>query len=392
MRTKKIAGLTAFILFFLIIISACTKQKDEWESKVEIIDGVKVVHNFQPMQNEAFKPIEFIEDLSIGGEEADENYMFVRPIDIDSDSFGNIYVLDYRDCTIKKYNTQGKHIKNIGRKGQGPGEFQMPLFLQISQDDKIYVGDILAKNIAIFSVNGDYLKTIKVKEPVDNTIIIQNEEIIAGIRYSIETETGEREHTYKVYKCSFQMDKLFEIYSQRQPMIGRINDGQFSLDYPWFVKWDINSKNNIYIATANKYKINVFSSKGSLLFKFDLDFKPIPVTGEAQRKVMEILDKLKGMLDVQETSKYLEFYPVFKNLFIDMKDRIWIEYYRPSWRDKPRKETFFNVFSSNGKFLFTTKIDKVVFPQLIFKNEYVYTLTQDESGFTKALRLRIIEN
>jgi len=392
MKNKfKVISIVLFVSVILVFVS-CGKKKTDWKSKIEVVDGVKVVHNFQPEQNEAFKPIEFVEDLSIGGEEVDENYIFIRPIDIDSDSSGNIYVLDYRDCSIKKYDAQGKHIKNIGRRGQGPGEFQMPLFLQISQHNKIYTGDILSRRIEMFSVNGDYLKTLKMEEPVEHISISQNDEFVAGIRYSIEEENKEREYIYKVCKVDSQMNKIFEIYIQKQPKFGQISDGEFSLNYHWFVKCDINSKNNIYVATANKYEINVFSSEGSLLFKFDLDFKPIPVTGEAQRKVMEILDKLKGMLDVQKTSKHLEFYPVFRTISIDEKDRIWVEHYKPYWRDKPRKKTFFNVFSSKGKFLFTTKIDKVIFPKLIFKNGYVYVLTRDESGFTKALRLRMVEN
>jgi len=44
------------------------------------------------------------EDLSIGIDEGDENYMFSYPFDVDSDSHGNIYVLDFTERTIKKMN------------------------------------------------------------------------------------------------------------------------------------------------------------------------------------------------------------------------------------------------------------------------------------------------
>ncbi len=54
------------------------------------------------------------------------------PVDIDSDNEGNIYVLDRRDYIVKKHNTQGLLIKNIGERGQGPSEFQMPLSFCIS--------------------------------------------------------------------------------------------------------------------------------------------------------------------------------------------------------------------------------------------------------------------
>ncbi len=389
MRTAtKAISIILFLLIFIIALSS-EKQKSEWKGKIETIDGVKVVHNFK---NDLFKPLKFVEDLSIGIEEGDENYMFSNPKDIDSDSKGNIYVLDSRECTVKKYDSQGKHIKNIGRKGQGPGEFEMPYFFELSQQDKIYVGDTLARKIDIFKANGGYLKTLEAREWIDQVSINQKEELIAGFKSPMEGENKEVKFIYEVCKYDSKMNKIFEFYSQKQVFTFRISDGEFTLDYPIFVKWDIDSKDNVYIGTANKYEINVFSSKGSLLFKLSLDFKPIPVTGEAQRKSLEILNRLKDVINFQETRKLLEFYPVFNSISIDEKDQIWIEHYQPYWRDKPRKEATFDVFSSDGKFLFSTKIDKSIFPKLTFKNGYIYILATEESGFSRALRLRIVEN
>ena len=77
---------------------------------------------------------------------------------------------------------------------------------------------------------------------------------------------------------------------------------------------------------------------------------------------------------------------------IDENDRIWIEHYEPFFKDKPRTETTYDIFSSDGKFLFTTQINQNVYPQLIFKNGYIYTLARSESGYAIALRMRMIEN
>ena len=73
MKSKTIVVFIVLLFFVFIMFFSCKKQKTEWKSKIEVVDGVKVVHNFQPEQNEAFKPIEFVENLSIGGEEVDEN-------------------------------------------------------------------------------------------------------------------------------------------------------------------------------------------------------------------------------------------------------------------------------------------------------------------------------
>lgn len=160
MKNKtKVISIVLFFLIFITIVS-CKKQETDWKGKTEMVDGVKVVHNFQPDQNEKFKPIKFVEDLFIGIEEGDENYMFNYPADIDSDSLGNIYVLDWGDGTIKKYDSHGFHIKNIGRKGEGPGELQSPRYLCISDQGNIYV-DKGMNQIEIFDLNGEYQRTLK---------------------------------------------------------------------------------------------------------------------------------------------------------------------------------------------------------------------------------------
>jgi hypothetical protein len=390
MKNKaKVISVILFISAFMMLLS-CQKQKAEWKGTIEEVDGVKVVHNFEPDYEESFKPIEFIVDLSIGEEEEDdENYMFSGPRDIDADTQGNIYVLDFEEKTIKKYDAQGKHIKNISRVGQGPGEFEYPRYLCISELGNIYVADVSERKIEVFNLEGEYERALKVKN-LGEISVTRNEELIIGAKYPEKGKKDEIQFSYKIAVYDLQKNEILDFYRQEQLKWDRVSDGAFTFEFPLFVKWDINSQNHIVIATANKYEMNVFTPEGGLLFKFNLDCKPIPVKDEVKRKISEILKKLRS--GDPETRKIVEYYPVFNGISIDEKDRIWIERYEPFWRDKPRTETSYDVFSSDGKFLFSTKINKYVYPQLIFKNGYIYTLSRVESGYTIALRLRMKEN
>lgn len=380
------------LVFCSIISTACKKPETGWKGKIETIDGVKVVHNFEPDPEESFKPIEFIVDLSIGEEEYDENYMFSYPRDIDADSYGNIYVLDSREFTIKKYDSQGKHVKNIGRFGQGPGELDYPRYLCVSERGNIYVTELLERKVEVFNLEGEYQRVLILKN-LDEVSVTRNEELIIGARYSEKGEKDEIQYFYKVGTYDRQKDEILEFYSQKQMRTARVSDGTFTFEYPVFVRWNINSQNHIVIATANKYEMNVFTPEGGLLFKFNLDRKPIPVKDEVKRKISEILKRIRSGLGIDdpEIRKIVDHYPVFNYISIDEKDRIWVEHYEPFWRDKPRTETSYDVFSSDGKFLFSTQINQNVYPQLVFKNGYIYTLSRDESGYATALRLRMIE-
>ncbi len=57
-----------------------------------------------------------------------------RPVKLDGDISGNIYVSDQKWCHVFKFDSNGDFIKIIGRKGQGPGEFLNPYCLTLTKD------------------------------------------------------------------------------------------------------------------------------------------------------------------------------------------------------------------------------------------------------------------
>lgn len=59
-------------------------------------------------------------DFKLGGIEEE---LFLYPARVKVDNEDNIYVLDIVDCAVKKFDSTGKFITKVGKKGKGPGEF-----------------------------------------------------------------------------------------------------------------------------------------------------------------------------------------------------------------------------------------------------------------------------
>ena len=87
--------------------------------------------------------IVFEEELSIGVEDGDENYMFGTRVYFNTDDEGYFYVNDWDRKVIKKFDPAGKFITNIGRPGQGPGEFQNVWIPRFDKNNNLYVSDIV---------------------------------------------------------------------------------------------------------------------------------------------------------------------------------------------------------------------------------------------------------
>jgi len=130
--------------------------------KVETVNGARVVHNEKGGHWGAKPQVRLELVRTIGGlGETDPNLAFSAPYDVVRDSAGNIYVLDVRDCRIQKIDAGGKFLKSIGRRGQGPGEFQSPFSMDIDDADNLFVFDARGLKIEVLSSDGKPLSTIK---------------------------------------------------------------------------------------------------------------------------------------------------------------------------------------------------------------------------------------
>jgi hypothetical protein len=129
--------------------------------KIEELNGVRVVHNEKSGQWGANIEVKLELVRTIGGLDAEENLSFKEPSDIVRDSAGNLYILDSGNNRIQKLDSEGKFIKTIGRKGQGPGEFQIAHSMDIDSEDDLFFFDVMSRRIEVLSSEGKPLRTIK---------------------------------------------------------------------------------------------------------------------------------------------------------------------------------------------------------------------------------------
>lgn len=56
---------------------------------------------------------------------------------------------------IEVFSLKGEHLRTIGRRGEGPGEFNFPSSLAVAPDGNLYVVDMLNFRIQVFSPEGE---------------------------------------------------------------------------------------------------------------------------------------------------------------------------------------------------------------------------------------------
>jgi sugar lactone lactonase YvrE len=96
--------------------------------------------------------------LGKAGVAGDGEDTFNGPTDVAIALNGDIFVSDgHVNNRVVKFSKDGKFIKAWGKKGSGPGEFNLPHTLAFDAKGRLYVGDRSNSRIQIFDQDGKYL-------------------------------------------------------------------------------------------------------------------------------------------------------------------------------------------------------------------------------------------
>lgn len=71
-----------------------------------------------------------------------------------------IYVVDTDAHAVYLYDTAGKRIGSIGRRGEGMGELYFPTYASVDAQGNLYVTDFMNFRVQVFSPEGVFLKSI----------------------------------------------------------------------------------------------------------------------------------------------------------------------------------------------------------------------------------------
>ena len=85
---------------------------------------------------------------------------FNLPTDIAVDSEGKVYLLDAGNFRVQVFDAEGEYITEWGKAGSGLGQFGMPRSIEIDNDNHLYISDAQFGNVQIFNNSGQLLMAV----------------------------------------------------------------------------------------------------------------------------------------------------------------------------------------------------------------------------------------
>lgn len=100
--------------------------------------------------------------LRVGALEGAPEYAFGEVVAILPAQDGGFYVCDGNDVSIRRYDSAGVFVRNVGRKGAGPGEYGYCSDLALGPDASLAVSDPTNGRVAFFTADGVFDRVVGV--------------------------------------------------------------------------------------------------------------------------------------------------------------------------------------------------------------------------------------
>jgi hypothetical protein len=384
---------TSSLMFVFLVLfwPACNKgQKSKSNASVEFIDGVECIHNTgTPLHPD--KTVTFVEDLSISGEDKDGNIILYEPRLSFVDDNENIYIIERKDQVIKVFRSDGKHIKTIGAKGSGPGEFQTMTYLAVTKDGKLIAMDETSRRTSLFDSSGRFLKSSHWQTYYGNFIMIKSSSYITSeLIYS-----GDRQ-----FRQSFVKEVDFngkEIRSYGEFSTERLNiirQGKYTNYFSPPVSTSSifagdQDRGLFYHCVNNKYIIEVYDTSGKLFRKIDRPYEPVPFTDKDAKEYRARFgdltnDFFRKAIEEMEMPKVKS---IVERMCVDDEGNLWIRTNEIK-EEEDKIRTAFDIFDSDGYYF--AKVWTAVIPS-IFKKGKMYRMdTDQDTGYQSLKRYKVI--
>jgi hypothetical protein len=141
----------------VLSLDACASEPDPTESEGFWVGTISTAGNVTTVVNESGSMwggnATLVEEASIGVAAGADEYMFGQVDSVYADQ-DQIYVVDRQVPAVRVYDHDGAFVRDLGAKGQGPGEYRIPVIVAAGEDGRVFVVDMSALRINVYDATG----------------------------------------------------------------------------------------------------------------------------------------------------------------------------------------------------------------------------------------------
>lgn len=334
-------------------------------SSQEIIQNPK-----KSLSPNAGRILEVEEILRITDE--DGEFFFKWPSNLQIADDGSIFLAD--EYQFLKFTSDGKYLKNIFKKGQGPGEIQSSFFHYHLLHDNIFIYDPMNRKIIFMDQEGKMIEEYRLTERYVQFIGLWKDNFILTKYYypDMEERTGKViSIPGKILYISKEGDVINECSGIPWKMFLHPNIG---VRIPLLATRISEDGKACFISDPDEYMVSVLDlEKLEFIRKFTRDY---PRVKRPKRKTPS-----QSSIKIPERK--------FENDIVylyNFKGTLWVE----TSTDDEKKGTLYDVFSREGQYIDSFWLD-VGGSMITTHGDYLFVQERDEDGHMSIVKYRVLE-
>ena len=377
---------------------------------------------------------DFEEVFRIGSLAGDEWEQFGRVGRVAFDGAGRLYIFDTQASRVFVVDTGGSLIREIGRTGEGPGEFRSVMEMVAMEDGGVVAVDIEHRAYHLFDPNGDFVRMVRMGGDPSSTTVSAHMALrgsdalitVAGgrtIAFSGFISTGggmprpPDPTSRPILRVLLEGEEMVRdtIAEGWQPPTGESETGsRRELEFSPELYWGVLPDGTVAFSDSSAYDIRIAAAGAGVTRVLTRPLRPEPVTGrfisaERDRRLRELEarpdDELGGGRFIvegrvltrdpeevrarqRERIENLQFYyevPVIRGLSASWNGRIWVQ----RRGDEPVSDGPVDVLDMVGRYVGSYPAGATQIPDAFGPGGLVAFIERDDLGVQTVVVKRV---
>ena len=279
------------------------------------------------------------------GRDVDVEPFVGQVFDIDRASDGHLYVSDASAHSIVVFDTAGVRIREIGRQGQGPGEFSGLVRLGIGAGDTVRTIDYGQWRLSAFTALGELISTNPFPPPAElgqiPELTFDAEGRLYNLSYrgfaqslmeAIEGRSGVRARGQVALTRWSVDDGDWTVLAQVPGIEVFFQNGLSDAPFARRPLWSPDGRGGVWYADSGEYTLTRFAASGDVGCVVEVEYAPPVVSAEDRRDYYEARDvagadeaRLARIRDARRSMPLPAAQPALRRLVVTENGSIWVQ-------------------------------------------------------------------
>lgn len=384
----------------IVVVASCIGQKDDASTSAGRSDTGESEHGIVVRNDDrgSLAPDRRwrLEEVSrIGSAGGDGPDVFGSITDLAVDPMDRIWVGDGMARQIRVFTADGEHVRTIGRQGKGPGEFDQLNGFAWGAEGKLWVADGGVGRYSVFDTTGTLVDTHRRASPVAMSPWPGGFDAQGDLHdITLQFEPGHAPET-AVIRYSPDLEPIdtlvlpafegeyFETTSRNGRNIQRVN-----VPFSPTQVWSLAGNGDIWLGVTDEYRLYRLSPVGDTTRIVELARKPIPIRPDEKARILENYTSFVEAGGRIDRSRIPETHPPLISMFEGADEKLWVIPNRGS--EQPFS---LDVFDKNGQYIgpVSSPVRLLANPLPVVTDEFLYGVAKNDLGVQSVVRMRIVK-